>query len=260
MTILLGHCCSICWLVRLIWEARSPFLWAMTQTFLWFLLQTTTIGGSGSRINCPLWMIRGVCYLYDECLLKVRSILLPFTTFHTYHTYFTYYWRARWSNFYITGVALYSGSQYGSQSFGWSILYATATLYVLDLHNWPQLHGQRILYVGKIIMKAYPNLIPLITLDVIITLSTRLYISSLIHFPIIAPLPGLYILSLNQLSFITILSSSMYRYYQPPSIKDFDRNPVISCKLLFCSPAHTPLATIHDIYPTDLWSYLNLSL
>jgi hypothetical protein len=44
-TILLGHCCSICWLVRLIWEARSPFLWAMTQTFLWFLLQTTTIGG-----------------------------------------------------------------------------------------------------------------------------------------------------------------------------------------------------------------------
>jgi hypothetical protein len=75
-------------------------------------------------------------------------------------------------------------------------------------------------------------------------LLTGFYILSLIHFPIVAPLPRLHILSLTQLSFITILSSSMYRYYQPSSIKDFDHNPVISCKLLFRSPAHTPLATM----------------
>jgi hypothetical protein len=52
-----------------------------------FFFKQRPLGG-GSRINCPLWMIRGVCSLYAVCLLKVRSTLFPFTTFHTHHIFY----------------------------------------------------------------------------------------------------------------------------------------------------------------------------
>jgi hypothetical protein len=203
----------------------------MTQTFLWFLLQTTTIGG---RLKNQLSFMNdpgGV--LFVCCMLaKGKIYSIPFHHFpYSSHTLLIMVVLAGAT---FTSLApLYTLDLNMALNLLDEVYFdATATLYVLDLHNWPQLLGQRILYAGKIIMKAYPNLMSLITVDIIITLSTGLYILSLIHFPTIALLPRLYILSLTQLSFITILSSSMYRYYQPSSIKDLDHNPVISCKLL----------------------------